>query len=178
MVITTADEIFTPWYKEPWAWFVVIILTVSVCWGIFQLTVAFRNADSVVIDDYYKNGRAINEDLTRDQNAQQLDIKAKLVIDDVTGEVKVLLSGKMDKYPPKLRLSLLSPVFALKDSVISLNRTLLGYYIGQLEEQVSGSYYIQLETLDKFIPEVGYESGWRLIQKTTLTQGEVVSLGL
>ena len=73
MHIPTTKDTFTPWYKEPWAWFIVGIIAVAVCWGVFQLSMAFRNADSVVIDDYYKNGKTINEDLTRDQNAQKMD---------------------------------------------------------------------------------------------------------
>ena len=172
-----SKDVFTPWHKEPWAWFIVGIIVTSVCWGMFQLSVALRGADSVVVDDYYKNGKAINEDLTRDQNAQQLVISATLMIDDLTGEVRVSLAGNLDEFPQQLKLSLLSPVFSSKDKIITLNRSVSGDYVGQLQEQAAGRYYIQLETFDQLIPEVGYESGWRISSKTNLMPGAEIKLG-
>ena len=167
----------TPWYKEPWAWFIVGIVATSITWGLFQLSVAFRKADSVVVDDYYKNGKAINIDLTRDENAKALDIAALLTLDALTGEIQVEVTGKAaanngenktDDLPDTLKLSLLSPAFADQDQRIILKRSISGLYVGQLEQEISGQRYIQLETLDTLIPEVGYESGWRISQRTDI----------
>ncbi|MDP0563160.1 MAG: FixH family protein [Candidatus Endonucleobacter sp. (ex Gigantidas childressi)] len=172
-----SKEVFTPWHAEPWAWFIVGIMMFSVCWGSFEVYLAFHNADSMVIDDYYKNGKAINTDLTRDQNAQQQNIGATLVIDDLIGEVHVFLTALSKNYPQQLKLSLLSPVFSSKDKVITLNRSVSGDYIGQLQEQATGDYYIQLETFDQMIPEVGYETGWRINDKITITPRVSITLG-
>ncbi|MDP0588465.1 MAG: FixH family protein [Candidatus Endonucleobacter bathymodioli] len=170
-------DVFTPWHAEPWAWFIVGIMMFSVSWGTFEVYLAFHNADSVVVDDYYKNGKAINADLTRDQNAQQQTIGATLVIDDLTGEVHVFLTSVSEDHPTQLKLSLLSPVFSSKDKVITLNRSISGDYIGQLQEQATGDYYVQLETFDQLIPEVGYESGWRISNKSTVIPGVSIKLG-
>ena len=52
-----------------------------------------------------------------------------------------------------------------------------GDYVGQLPKQPTGVYYIQLATLDENIPEVGYETGWRLSKKMDVEPGITLTLG-
>ena len=181
--MTNLNEPFTPWHREPWAWYILGILLVTFAWGGVQLYTAFTHRDSVVIDDYYKNGKAINQDMTRIHNARSLGIEGTLTIDELIGEVRVQLTGKPEQWPQKLSLSFLSPVFNDKDKTLLLNRTFstkdasqAPVYVGQLEALVSGRYYLQLETLDEFIPEVGYESGWKITQESRVTPGSPVVL--
>ncbi|MGB0359998.1 MAG: FixH family protein [Endozoicomonas sp.] len=179
--MTNHKEPFTPWYREPWAWYIVGILFVTVAWGSFQLYTVFTHQDSVVIDDYYKNGKSINQDMTRIHNASDLHIKGILTIDDLIGEVRVNLVGSIKQWPEQLRMSFLSPVFKDKDKTILLNRSFgpdtgAPVYVGQLKELVSDRYYLQLETLDELIPEVGYEMGWKITQEVRITLGTSIAL--
>ncbi len=166
----------SPWYKEPWPWFIISIIVISITWGTIQLVIALQKADSVVVDDYYKSGKAINIDLTRDQNALQLAINASILIDDMSGEVRAKVSGQLHHFPETLKLSLLSPLFSDKDTTVTLRRTVSGDYVGQLEKFTPGRYYVQLETLDRLIPEVGYETGWRISRKTDVNPDSEISL--
>ena len=50
-----------PFYRKFWFWFVFTPLIVVVCVSLTMVTVAFRHADDVVIDNYYKEGRMINQ---------------------------------------------------------------------------------------------------------------------
>ena len=102
-------EPFTPWYREPWVWAILGLLLTTFVWGSYRIYYAFKIQDSVVVDDYYKSGKAINQDLTRDQNARDLNISAQLYIDDLIGEVRVTVLGDVDQWPSSLKLSLLSP---------------------------------------------------------------------
>ena len=173
-------EPFTPWYKEPWVWAIIGLLLTTVIWGSYRIYYAFKIQDSVVVDDYYKSGKAINQDLTRDQNAKDLNISAQLTIDELMGEVQVRVQGDAEEWPSSLKLSLLSPAFADRDNIITLKQgiTLTSdvVYVGQTDRTVSGKTYIQLETIDELIPEVGYETGWRLNQTHTLEPGATVLL--
>ena len=175
-----AQEPFTPWHKEPWAWYILSILLVTFCWGGFQVYTAFSNQDSVVVDDYYKVGKAINGDKTRIKAARALNISATLTIDELIGEVRVSIRGNTEDWPDQLQLSFLSPVFADQDKIITLQKSIpnnsVQIYVGQLAEQVVGRYYVQLETQDQFIPEVGFESGWKITQEAFITEGETLSL--
>ncbi|AMO57305.1 FixH family protein [Endozoicomonas montiporae] len=174
------QEPFTPWYREPWVWAILGLLMTTFIWGSYRIYYAFKIQDSVVVDDYYKSGKAINQDLTRDQNARDLNIAARLYIDDLMGEVRVTLQGDAEEWPESLKLSLLSPTFADRDNIITLQRSISRdsgvVYVGQTDHNPSGKTYIQLETMDELIPEVGYETGWRLNQAHTLEPGATLKL--
>lgn len=178
---TQKNEPFTPWHTEPWVWFILSIILVTFCWGGVQLYTAFTYQDSVVIDDYYKNGQSINQDMTRIRTATQLNISAELTIDELIGEVRVRVQGDIKQWPDRLTLSFLSPVFADKDNVLELNRSISAdyadaAYVGQLSEAISGRYYLQLETQDKSVPESGYKTGWRITTEARVVPGQSVHL--
>lgn len=189
----TKREPFTPWYREPWAWYIVGILLVTFAWGGFQVYTAFTHQDSVVIDDYYKNGKTINQDMTRIDNARSLAVAGTLAIDELIGEVRVTMRGNPEVWPGQLKLSFLSPVFKDKDKTIVLNRSFgisaksaadsspaqpgqNPMYVGQLDALVTGRYYLQLETLDELIPEVGYETGWKITLEAVVSPGTPITL--
>ncbi len=172
--------LFTPWYREPWAWYMVAILMLTFIWGGVQVYIAFSHQDSVVIADYYQSGRTINQDMTRSDNARALAIVATIAIDELTGEARVTLQGGASQWPPQLRLSFLSPVFQDRDHTIDMVRTpgaqAGAAYTGQLSQAIHGRYYLQLETPDNPIPEVGYDSGWKITREVNLTPGLSITL--
>ncbi len=175
------NEPFTRWYQEPWVWLIVGILGATFIAGSSWIYYAFKIQDSVVIDDYYKVGKGINIDLTRARNASELNISGEILLDDLTGEIRITLDGDMSEWPNQLKLSLLSPVFKEKDKVVTINRSASAsekrqVYVGQLDQSISGKIYVQLETLDELVPEVGYETGWRMNQAIFLELGKVFIL--
>lgn len=178
-------EPFTPWYREPWAWYIVGILMVTFAWGGIQLYTAFTYKDSVVVADYYKNGKAINQDMTRIHSARTLGIEGTMTIDELIGEVRVNMKGNPEQWPQQLKLSFLSPVFQDRDKTITITRSFDANpvlskknptYVGQLDSLVSGRYYLQLETQNDMIPEVGYESGWKITQEAKVSPGVSIKL--
>lgn len=179
--MTDPKEPISHWYREPWAWYIVIILLISFGWGSFQVYTAFTHQDSVVVDDYYKNGKSINQDMTRIQNANTLGIEGILMADALLGEVRVTLQGNLAKWPQNLKLHFLSPVFADQDQSLTLTRSFStsdthATYVGQLSAPVLGRYYLQLETQDELIPEVGYETGWKITQEVRVTADTPIKL--
>ena len=63
-----------PWYKQFWAWFILTPLIVVVLVWIPFLTIVVKNADDTVIDNYYKEGRMINQRADQDRRAQTLGL--------------------------------------------------------------------------------------------------------
>ena len=47
----------SPWYKQPWPWFILGLGT-SVVLGTSMLVIAIKNPPSLVVDNYYDVGRA------------------------------------------------------------------------------------------------------------------------
>ena len=81
----------TPWYTHRWPWFLMIGPVAVVLAGIFTGWIAFAQQDALVVDDYYKQGKAINQDLRRDRAAAALGLSFALRYDPATGK----LSGNL-----------------------------------------------------------------------------------
>ncbi|MGY0219027.1 FixH family protein [Endozoicomonadaceae bacterium StTr2] len=167
MTAKPRDEDVSVWYKEPWPWFIIGIMLVTFAWGFVQVSVSMKQADTVVKDNYYKAGRAINADLARDKNAAELNLKAVVSMDRLTGEVHVRLSGDNPEQADKLLLRIMSPTLARQDDEITLRLSATGSYVGQLNKSHYGRRYIQLETLQgaEVLAHEQSLKGWRLDQE-------------
>ena len=111
----THDPSQSPWYKQIWAWFVIAILAFAVFIGIGLLLVATMNPDSLVRDNYYSEGKAINMTLDRDHHARDMGIAASFLVDSVTGDISLQLEGDLPALPRSLTLDLISPAHASRD---------------------------------------------------------------
>ncbi|WP_044870277.1 FixH family protein [Pseudomonas sp. LFM046] len=162
------SETPSPWYKQPWPWFIIAILGTSVVLGTTMLVIATKNPPSLVADNYYEVGKGINTSLERENLAKQLGMKASLRLDEASGQVDLELAGT--SRPQQVVLSLLSPTQQEKDRRIVLQPQADGHYRGQLPDAVSGRRFVEL---------IGQEQGqdWRLFEEETLDKGSVIRLG-
>lgn len=67
-----------PWYKEPWPWLLMVMPACSIALGFLMLGLALGTNNSLVVDDYYKQGKAINQRIARDRLAAELGVIATL----------------------------------------------------------------------------------------------------
>ncbi len=111
----------SPWYKHLWPWIIIGILACSVTLTLSMVTIAVKNPDNLVNDNYYEAGKGINRSLDRELLAQTLLMRASIHLDDVTGEVDLRLSG--NSQPATLELNLISPTQPEKDRKITLTRS-------------------------------------------------------
>ncbi|MGY2957146.1 hypothetical protein ACVWWT_002368 [Pseudomonas sp. TE6349] len=158
----------SPWYKHLWSWIIIGILTTSVCLSLTMVSIAVRNPDNLVNDNYYEAGKGINRSLDRELLAQQLALKASVHLDDLTGEVDVRLTGSSD--PQTLELNLISPTQPAMDRRVLLSRVEQGRYVGQLEDKVNGRRFVEL---------LGSEGDqvWRLFEEEKVEHGVILELG-
>jgi hypothetical protein len=61
-----------PWYRHRWPWLLMLGPAIVVVAGVNLGIVAWRGQDAMVVDDYYKQGKAINQDLRRDRVASAM----------------------------------------------------------------------------------------------------------
>lgn len=67
-----------PWFRQGWPWFLISFPLASVVLGISLLVIAINSDDALVVDDYYKEGRAINQRIARDEAAALLGVSARI----------------------------------------------------------------------------------------------------
>lgn len=82
----------TPWYKQFWPWVLIGLPTSVVIASVTTYFLAINGMDSVISKDYYKEGLAVNADLTRDKKAATLGLSADIQIDGQN--VRMTLSAR------------------------------------------------------------------------------------
>ena len=132
-----------PWYRQPWFWFVMSPLILVVCVSLSFVTVSVFYADDRVVDNYYKQGRTINQSFEQEARARALNLAAEVVFDPVTGEILLNLSGD-GALPAVLHLLVGHPVNADQDQRVLLQKVRDGHYRGDLTQAVSHRRYLTL----------------------------------
>lgn len=144
----------TIWYKQFWPWFLLAPLITSVIVGTTMLTFSIKEFDGTVNDNYYKEGKAINQVLERDRNAAALGMAASLSVDNLTGDVLVQLNGDLKELPEQLLLKFVNPTRADKDYSAILNRVRDNQFRGSVEKAPLNFWYLDISS-----PK---DSSWRI----------------
>lgn len=104
-----------PWYRHRWPWFLMLGPALVVVAGSFTMWLALRSQDPLVVDDYYKQGKAINQDLRRAKNAAALDMHLSLAYQPAEGVLRGRIAGDAAARSGALRLRLIHSTQAEKD---------------------------------------------------------------
>ena len=136
-----------PWYKQRWPWILMSGPAMVVAAGFITLGLAIHTSDSLVDDDYYKKGKAINEDLARDQQADTAGIGATVMFADGLSAVRVLLNSQDGKpLPETLLLSIQHPTMEGMDQVITLRQEGPGTFTAPLAMKGEARHwYLRIE---------------------------------
>lgn len=156
----TTETSVRPWYKQFWPWFIMALPASAVVAGLTTVSIAFKNQDSVVRDDWYKEGKAINQDFAREARAKALDVGANARIDELTGEIALRLQQKEGATPSTLTLYFQHPTRADADENLVLTRQ-GDEFRGHLPKALKGRYYVELGTKE-----------WRLLGTRTFPVAE------
>ena len=153
-----SDEASRPWFKQPWLWFLLSVPITSVILSSIMVTVAVVGKDSLVSDNYYKDGMAINQTIEQDHLAKSLGLRPILSIEGT--EVRLeLKSSTAIADQSFLTFKLLHPTVSDKDIIIKLLPSGNSLYLGELPQVVEGRRYLDLYAFD---------NSWRLREEITL----------
>ncbi|WP_068545562.1 FixH family protein [Thalassotalea crassostreae] len=156
----------TPWYKEPWTYLVFGLPLVSVCVGTTVFMVANDNADTVVVDDYYKKGKAINQDIGKYKMAQKLGIKFDM---QVTDNEIVLKPTGIEKTFSVLNVSFNHVTIAERDFDVKLTPDGNGWMRASFDADVNGKWRVIVTP---------YDDKWKMQTKIGLPAKDFVEFQL
>lgn len=154
-----------PWYRHPWLWFVIAIPASAVALSLFFVYLAVAHRDTVVRDDWYEDGKTINNSFTRDEAALARGLAATITLDATTGEVLLQLDAKAPIEEPSVELNFVHSTQSSKDQKLVLQRLMGNQYRGQLTHPLEGVFQIELST-----PE------WRLAGARRLPSATLIRL--
>ena len=167
----------TPWYKQFWPWVVFGLPACSVIAGITSVVIAVTHRDSLVRDDWYTDGMAVNRRLAADDHARALGMVASLSVDPDSGEVTLLLEGVGSEALRQLDLELSHATHAERDRVLRLQQVEIGIYRGQLEPQLAGHWYATLRPGARGDPLANDGPAWRLSRRVDFATTGLVLFG-
>jgi uncharacterized protein len=139
-----------PWYKHRWVWFIIAIPATSIVLGFSLLWISIKNADSLVADDYYREGRAINQRLEKDQAAAARGISIDAAIyaqPNGSRRIEARFSANPGTPSPELlRVRMSHPTFNERDVLLTLVKSnKASLYVTEVPELSSGRWYVMIE---------------------------------
>lgn len=149
---TAAAPAARPWYRHAWPWLLAIAPAAALIGGIVMLWLAVTTSDSLVVDDYYREGRAINQQLARDRLAGALGLRAELRFEPQSaagGAPAVTLQLTAERgsaWPPELGLRIVHATIASLDREYRLEHVGDGRYrAAGSAPQKAGRWLLQVE---------------------------------
>jgi hypothetical protein len=137
-----------PWYRQPWVWFLIALPMTAVVGGLVTIYIAATTSDGLVVDDYYKRGKAINMDLARDRAAAGHRLQARLAVDLQSRRVTLDMQATDYTLPAAVSLAILHPTQAGRDQQVELQLNAAGRYGGTVAALTQGRWHVQLAADD------------------------------
>jgi hypothetical protein len=94
MHATSSTQDTTPWYTHRWPWLLMLGPVTVLVGGAYVSWLAAAHPDALVVDDYYKQGKAINQDLRRDRVAARLGLSLRARYDARAGVLSGHIAGQ------------------------------------------------------------------------------------
>lgn len=174
MTLNTYHSDKAPWYKHRWPWILMSVPAVSLVLGVILITTALRNPAILVVDNYYAEGRGINQSLAMDHAAEALGLQAQL---SLTGDEIYL---QLDSNAPgvqedALRLYVYHATHEERDTDFLLLPTATSnvYEVADAEQAAAlstllttqGAWYFELR---------GADNDWRLRKRASTPSTQVM----
>jgi hypothetical protein len=141
----------SPWYTHRWPWFLMLGPVSVLVGGAVATWLALGHPDAMVVDDYYKQGKAINQDLRRDRVASGMQLTLQLRYEGGRLQGRIDSFGRPLATPFTIRLA--HPTLPQRD--LSL----------LVKPDADGAFSVPLPVLEKTHWQVVAEGGlrdWRL----------------
>ncbi|KFI08361.1 FixH family protein [Massilia sp. BSC265] len=144
-----------PWYRHRWPWFLMIGPVLVLVGGVVMIWLATSRPDAMVVGDYYKQGKAINQELRRDRVAGRLGLVFEAGHDAAVGRVTGSLRSHGEPVRQPFRIRLAHPTQPERDRVLEALPDGQGRFAAEAPGLEPTHWQVVVEGASK-------EDGWRL----------------
>ena len=154
-----------PWYKQLWPWLLIAVPVFTALKGVHTVYIMQQNSPDLVIDDYYKEGRAINMQLAKYREAELRNLQASVLI---AGNRAIVRFEKNTVLEGAVHLDFYHPTLARQDFALDAERSGELLYVATLPTSITGKW--QLVVTDA-------SSEWKLRANLALPSADEIKLG-
>lgn len=126
-----------PWYKQIWPWLLISLPVFSVLKAVHTVYIMNQQSPDLVVDDYYAEGKAINQNLSLYREAAARNLHANVLL---AGNKAVLTFKANNVLDKQLTLDFVHNTIASKDFTVIAERSGESMYIAELPVTPTGKW--------------------------------------
>ena len=154
-----------PWYKQFWPWLLIAIPVFTALKAVHTVIIMQQHSPDLVVDDYYKAGRAINMQLAKYREAELRNLSAHVLL---AGNTAVVRFDRNTVLEGKLHLDFYHPTLSDKDFAVDAERSGELVYVATLPSTPTGKWQLVVSDASK---------QWKLRAQLQLPQSSEIKLG-
>jgi uncharacterized protein len=147
------NKLSTPWYTHRWPWLLMAGPAIVLAACVYTSYIAFAQQDALVVGDYYKRGKAINQDLRRDRVASALGLSLELRYNAAEGALSGRIKSRTALPPGEVELHLAHATQPARDVRLTVRPDAEGNFIAPLPLLERSRWVVLVE---------GGQRSWRL----------------
>ncbi len=140
---TATEKPREPWYRQGWPWFLIAFPATAVVAGVATLVIAVQTFDGMVVDDYYKEGRAIVQTIGRVEHAREIGLRAGVKVRSESIRIE-LAAPDAASLPGRIRLTVAHPTRGGQDQELVIAGS-AGVYEAPLAPLGTGRWLFVIE---------------------------------
>ncbi len=126
-----------PWYKQFWPWLFIAIPVFAIVRAVHTVYIMNQQSPDLVVDEYYTEGKAINQNLAKFKEAASRNLHGKVLF---AGNKAVVTSNANDGLEDSLVLDFTHATIAASDFQVVAHRSGESMYVAELPITISGKW--------------------------------------
>jgi len=135
-----------PWYKQLWPWILIAIPVFTALKAVHTVILMQQNSPDLVVDDYYKAGRAINVQLAKYREAALRNLQASVLI---AGNQAIVRFSANDTLADSIHFDFYHPTLADRDFALDAQRSGELLYVATLPVTPDGKWQLVVSDATK-----------------------------
>ena len=154
------------WYREPWAWFNLILLSIAIVSCLIMTALAVSHTPAELDEHWYREGVLAKQQKQQEALIKSIDLRGEMTFSQ-DNKVTLYLSRDQMKLPAEdqklidresLQLYIAHSSRPERDQKIELKRVSENHYSGMLMSEVKGKYSLMLSQKEQlwYLTSEGY----------------------